>query len=75
MRIAEPMRHFEIKMVQNKKKISPEMLRIIQLPPGLERLTEFRKHAAIYGRFDSKRDPDKVLTLHEVSASGTQHAY
>ena len=31
------------------------------------RLDEIRKYAAIYGRFDCKRKPEKPLTLHEVS--------
>lgn len=30
------------------------------------RLDEIRKYAAIYGRFDCKRKPEKPLTLHEV---------
>ena len=35
------------------------------------RLDEIRKYAAIYGRFDCKRKPEKPLTLHEVSARGS----
>lgn len=31
------------------------------------RMDEIRKYAAIYGRFDCKRKPEKPLTLHEVS--------
>lgn len=31
------------------------------------RMEEIRKYAAIYGRFDCKRKPEKPLTLHEVS--------
>lgn len=30
------------------------------------RMDEIRKFAAIYGRFDCKRKPEKPLTLHEV---------
>ena len=30
------------------------------------RMDEIRKYAAIYGRFDCKRKPEKPLTLHEV---------
>jgi hypothetical protein len=30
-------------------------------------MDEIRKYAAIYGRFDCKRKPEKPLTLHEVS--------
>jgi hypothetical protein len=33
------------------------------------RMDEIRKYAAIYGRFDCKRKPEKPLTLHEVSSS------
>lgn len=35
------------------------------------RLDEIRKYAAIYGRFDCKRKPEKPLTLHEVRVSAT----
>lgn len=30
------------------------------------RLLEFRRFSAIYGRFDTKRKPDKALTFHEA---------
>lgn len=30
------------------------------------RMDELRKYAAIYGRFDAKRKPEKPLTMHEV---------
>ncbi|GLG96821.1 Uncharacterized protein GBIM_03720, partial [Gryllus bimaculatus] len=33
------------------------------------RMEEIRKYAAIYGRFDCKRKPEKPLTLHEVSVN------
>lgn len=33
------------------------------------RMDEIRKYAAIYGRFDCKRNPEKPLTLHEVSTN------
>lgn len=29
----------------------------------------FRKYSAIYGRFDTKRKPHKVLTLHETTVN------
>ena len=35
------------------------------------RMDEIRKYAAIYGRFDCKRKPEKPLTLHEVSRSAS----
>lgn len=58
---------YEPKMVQNKKKISRELLAVMELPANQTcRLDEFRKYAAIYGRFDAKRKADKPLTLHEV---------
>lgn len=42
----------------------------MQLPVGSpQRLQEYRKYSAIYGRFDAKRKPDKPLTLHEVSVN------
>lgn len=31
-----------------------------------QRMDQIRKYAAIYGRFDCKRKPEKPLTLHEV---------
>ncbi|VDK71261.1 unnamed protein product, partial [Cylicostephanus goldi] len=33
------------------------------------RLAEYRKYSAIYGRFDAKRKPDKGLSFHEVSVN------
>lgn len=33
------------------------------------KMDEIRKYAAIYGRFDCKRKPEKPLTLHEVSVN------
>lgn len=33
------------------------------------RIDEIRRYAAIYGRFDCKRKPEKPLTLHEVSVN------
>ncbi|XP_045133670.1 NGFI-A-binding protein homolog isoform X15 [Portunus trituberculatus] len=39
------------------------------------RMEEIRKYAAIYGRFDCKRKPEKPLTLHEVVRdSGYQYS-
>jgi len=35
------------------------------------RMDEIRKYAAIYGRFDCKRKPEKPLTLHEVNLKAT----
>lgn len=33
------------------------------------KMDQIRKYAAIYGRFDCKRKPEKPLTLHEVSVN------
>lgn len=33
------------------------------------RMDEIRRYAAIYGRFDCKRRPEKPLTFHEVSVN------
>ncbi|VDN01898.1 unnamed protein product [Thelazia callipaeda] len=69
-RLIEQMPHLEPKLIQNKKKISRELLDVMQLPFGSpQRLQEYRRYSAIYGRFDAKRKPDKPLTLHEVSVN------
>ncbi|VDK83560.1 unnamed protein product [Litomosoides sigmodontis] len=69
-RLIEQMPQLEPKLVQNKKKISRELLDVMQLPFGSpQRLQEYRRYSAIYGRFDAKRKPDKPLTLHEVSVN------
>ncbi|GMT13402.1 hypothetical protein PFISCL1PPCAC_4699 [Pristionchus fissidentatus] len=58
------------KLVQNKKKISADVLELMaMLPTNPKRPDEFRKFSAIYGRFDAKRKADKTLTLHEVSVN------
>uniref|UniRef100_A0A1I7XDZ9 NGFI-A binding protein 2 (EGR1 binding protein 2) n=1 Tax=Heterorhabditis bacteriophora TaxID=37862 RepID=A0A1I7XDZ9_HETBA len=47
-----------------------EVLDLMSLPvKSPNRLDEYRKYSAIYGRFDTKRKPDKVLSLHEVSVN------
>ncbi|GMS82419.1 hypothetical protein PENTCL1PPCAC_4594, partial [Pristionchus entomophagus] len=58
------------KLVQNKKKISQDVLDLMAMQPtNPKRPDEFRKFSAIYGRFDAKRKADKALTLHEVSVN------
>lgn len=58
----------EPKTAANKKKVSRELWAVMQLPLDSPiRMEEFRRFAAIYGRFDAKRKADKPLTLHEVS--------
>ncbi|KAH7727507.1 NGFI-A-binding-like protein [Aphelenchoides avenae] len=65
--IMEQFPQIEPRMVQNKKKISSDLLDAMNLPVDHpSRLQEFRKFSAIYGRFDAKRKPDKALTFHEV---------
>lgn len=68
--LARTLPDYEPKLVQNKKKISRELLLIMEMASNnLSRLDEFRKYAAIYGRFDAKRKADKPLTLHEVRSA------
>ncbi|KAJ0172037.1 hypothetical protein K1T71_012010 [Dendrolimus kikuchii] len=53
---------------QNTKKKTCKDLELVMLMPESDprRMEEIRKYAAIYGRFDCKRKPEKPLTLHEV---------
>ncbi|XP_049884543.1 NGFI-A-binding protein homolog [Pectinophora gossypiella] len=53
---------------QNTKKKMCKELELVMLMPESDprRMEEIRKYAAIYGRFDCKRKPEKPLTLHEV---------
>ncbi|RVE52568.1 hypothetical protein evm_002687 [Chilo suppressalis] len=53
---------------QNTKKKMCKDLELVMLMPESDprRMEEIRKYAAIYGRFDCKRKPEKPLTLHEV---------
>uniref|UniRef100_A0A0M3KIA0 NGFI-A-binding protein homolog (inferred by orthology to a D. melanogaster protein) n=1 Tax=Anisakis simplex TaxID=6269 RepID=A0A0M3KIA0_ANISI len=70
LKLIERLPQLEPKLIQNKKKISRDLLEVMQLPLGSpQRLQEYRKYSAIYGRFDAKRKPDKPLTLHEVSVN------
>uniref|UniRef100_A0A914C360 Uncharacterized protein n=1 Tax=Acrobeloides nanus TaxID=290746 RepID=A0A914C360_9BILA len=66
-KVMEEFPKLQPKLIQNKKKISKDLLDAMNLPPGHpNRLSEFRRYSAIYGRFDAKRKPDKALTFHEV---------
>ena len=57
----------EPRYVQNKKKLPKELIDIMSLPPSdPNRLNEYRKFSAIYGRYDAKRKPDKPLSYHEL---------
>ncbi|CAH2054017.1 unnamed protein product, partial [Iphiclides podalirius] len=53
---------------QNAKKKMCKDLELVMMMPESDprRMEEIRKYAAIYGRFDCKRKPEKPLTLHEV---------
>ncbi|XP_061725102.1 NGFI-A-binding protein homolog [Cydia pomonella] len=53
---------------QNTKKKMCKDLELVMMMPEADprRMEEIRKYAAIYGRFDCKRKPEKPLTLHEV---------
>ncbi|XP_050731093.1 NGFI-A-binding protein homolog isoform X8 [Eriocheir sinensis] len=60
----------------NKRKMSKELEYIMNMSEDdPRRMEEIRKYAAIYGRFDCKRKPEKPLTLHEVVRdSGYQYS-
>ncbi|XP_022257526.1 uncharacterized protein LOC106473374 [Limulus polyphemus] len=61
---------FEPKPQNNKKKISKDLEYVMNMvEDDPRRMDEIRKYAAIYGRFDCKRKPEKPLTLHEVSVN------
>ncbi|GAB6031952.1 hypothetical protein CHUAL_010334 [Chamberlinius hualienensis] len=61
---------FEPKPQNSKKKICKELEYVISMSDDdPRRMDEIRKFAAIYGRFDCKRKPEKPLTLHEVSVN------
>ncbi|KAH7643104.1 hypothetical protein HUG17_9795 [Dermatophagoides farinae] len=54
----------------NKKRIVKEIENIMSMSDDdPRRIDEIRRYAAIYGRFDCKRKPEKPLTLHEVSVN------
>ncbi|KPM07728.1 hypothetical protein QR98_0062270 [Sarcoptes scabiei] len=54
----------------NKKRIVKEIETVMAMKESdSKRMDEIRKYAAIYGRFDCKRKPEKPLTLHEVSVN------
>ncbi|PAV72617.1 hypothetical protein WR25_21073 [Diploscapter pachys] len=61
---------FQPRMVQNKKRVSKEILDLMAMPISTPNRAEiFRKYSAIYGRFDAKRKASKVLSLHEVAVN------
>ncbi|KAG8186630.1 hypothetical protein JTE90_021782 [Oedothorax gibbosus] len=61
---------FDPKPQNYKKKICKDLEFVMNMPEDdPRRMDEIRKYAAIYGRFDCKRKPEKPLTLHEVSVN------
>ncbi|KAK0177802.1 hypothetical protein PV328_001813 [Microctonus aethiopoides] len=69
-RLAGNLRPLDPKPHNVKKKICKNLELVIAMPDNdPRRMDEIRKYAAIYGRFDCKRKPEKPLTLHEVSVN------
>ncbi|KAK9889212.1 hypothetical protein WA026_004491 [Henosepilachna vigintioctopunctata] len=69
-RLSTHLPQFEPKPHNTKKKVCKELELVISMPENdPRRMDEIRKYAAIYGRFDCKRKPEKPLTLHEVSVN------
>ncbi|XP_034943772.1 NGFI-A-binding protein homolog [Chelonus insularis] len=69
-RLACNLRPLDPKPHNVKKKICKNLEMVMAMPDtDPRRMEEIRKYAAIYGRFDCKRKPEKPLTLHEVSVN------
>ncbi|XP_028521082.1 NGFI-A-binding protein homolog isoform X3 [Apis cerana] len=69
-RLATTIRPVDPKPHNVKKKICKNLELVMAMPDSdPRRMEEIRKYAAIYGRFDCKRKPEKPLTLHEVSVN------
>ncbi|CAK9808758.1 NGFI-A-binding protein 1 [Anthophora quadrimaculata] len=69
-RLAATIRPVDPKPHNVKKKICKNLEVVMAMPDSdPRRMEEIRKYAAIYGRFDCKRKPEKPLTLHEVSVN------
>ncbi|XP_011298630.1 NGFI-A-binding protein homolog isoform X2 [Fopius arisanus] len=69
-RLASSLRPLDPKPHNIKKKICKNLELVMTMPDtDPRRMEEIRKYAAIYGRFDCKRKPEKPLTLHEVSVN------
>ncbi|KAK5982363.1 NGFI-A-binding protein 2 [Trichostrongylus colubriformis] len=70
MAICQKIPRLPPKLIQNKKRVSKEVLDLLSATADSpNRLAEYRKYSAIYGRFDAKRKPDKGLSFHEVSVN------
>ncbi|CAG9855330.1 unnamed protein product [Phyllotreta striolata] len=69
-RLSKQLPQFEPKPHNAKKKVCKELELVMSMPENdPRRMDEIRRYAAIYGRFDCKRKPEKPLTLHEVSVN------
>ncbi|XP_066593390.1 NGFI-A-binding protein homolog isoform X2 [Prorops nasuta] len=69
-KLAATLRPLDPKPHNVKKKICKNLELVMAMPDSdPRRMEEIRKYAAIYGRFDCKRKPEKPLTLHEVSVN------
>ncbi|XP_065166014.1 NGFI-A-binding protein homolog [Atheta coriaria] len=69
-RLSKQLPQFEPKPQNNKKKMCKELELVMSMADNdPRRMDEIRRYAAIYGRFDCKRRPEKPLTLHEVSVN------
>nr|KAF7421709.1 hypothetical protein H0235_009545 [Vespula pensylvanica] len=66
-RLAATIRPVDPKPHNVKKKFCKNLELVMAMPDNdPRRMEEIRKYAAIYGRFDCKRKPEKPLTLHEI---------
>ncbi|KAL1492497.1 hypothetical protein ABEB36_010743 [Hypothenemus hampei] len=69
-RLSKQLPNLEPKPQNAKKKVCKELELVMSMPENdPRRMDEIRRYAAIYGRFDCKRKPEKPLTLHEVSVN------
>ncbi|XP_018331502.1 NGFI-A-binding protein homolog isoform X2 [Agrilus planipennis] len=69
-KISKQLPQVEPKPFSNKKKMCKELDLVMSMSEhDPKRMEEIRRYAAIYGRFDCKRKPEKQLTLHEVSVN------
>nr|CAH7761104.1 unnamed protein product [Callosobruchus chinensis] len=69
-RLSKQLPQFEPKPHNAKKKVCKELELVMSMAENdPRRMDEIRRYAAIYGRFDCKRKPEKPLTLHEVSVN------
>ncbi|XP_059475469.1 NGFI-A-binding protein homolog isoform X2 [Neocloeon triangulifer] len=68
--LANSLPTYEPKPQNSKKRICKDLEFVMNMAEDdPRRMDEIRKYAAIYGRFDCKRKPEKPLTLHEVSVN------